>query len=247
MLTTTVLRSIVFYVGFVLSTMLWGPFAAFVGLFVPYKKRFRFVIITWVSFVLWWLKICCGISHRVRGLEHLGEKPGILLFKHQSTWDALFSQLLVDPQAAVIKRSLLWIPCFGWAFWVTRPIALNRSQKVSAIRHLVKEGKRKLEEGFWVTLFPEGTRVERGSIGRFQIGAGALASATDVPVHVVAHDGGHCWPRRGLLKHSGVVHVEVSPPLHLENLSSQDVSREAEAKMREMMSQIDASYEISDI
>ena len=231
--------SISFYLGLIVSTILWGSFATLTGKLVPYTKRFSYVIVTWTNFVLWWLRVTCGIAHSIEGAEHLARGPGILLIKHQSTWDALFSQTLVAPQSTVIKRTLLYIPFFGWAFWVTNPIAINRSRKVAAIRRLVAIGRRKFKEGFWITLFPEGTRVETGHVGRFQSGASVLASALEAPIFVVAHNGGYFWRRKGWLKNPGVIRVKISPPIPTAGKSSSEVRDEAVAWLRTAMAEID--------
>jgi 1-acyl-sn-glycerol-3-phosphate acyltransferase len=83
----------------------------------------------------------------------------VLLVKHQSTWEALFIQTLVSPQTTLIKKELLWIPFFGWAFALLRPIAIDRNRPLGALRQLIDRGSARLDEGIWVTLFPEGTRL----------------------------------------------------------------------------------------
>lgn len=238
------IRSLAFYFGLILSTIVWGSIAVVTGKFLPYKRRFSFVIVTWTSMVLWWLRVTCGITHRVEGSEHLSRGPGILLFKHQSTWDALFSQTLVEPQSTVIKRTLLYIPFFGWAFWLTNPITINRSRKVSSMRKLVTIGRRKFSEGFWITLFPEGTRVETGQVGQFQSGASVLAVALGAPVFVVAHNGGHCWRLGSWLKNPGVINVKISPPISTQGKSTKEVQSEAEEWMRSAMVEIDPPPQI---
>ena len=232
-------RSILFYFGYVLSTALWGTSLTVIAQFVPKRSRFRTVIVPWVGFVLWWLKVTCGIRVEVHGKEHLGDEPGILLMKHASTWDALFSQLLVCPQTTVIKRKLLWIPCFGWAFWVTNPIAIDREQRMSALRYIVGEGRNRLLSGFWVTLFPEGTRMPSGQVGRFQRGGAMLAKQSGVPTYFVAHNGGHYWQYKAFLKRPGVIHVRISPPQMVGERTSQEFNSDAETWMREQMADLD--------
>ena len=234
-------RTLFFYIGYALSTMLWGTSLTVIAQFVPKRSRFRLVIVPWVSFVLWWLKLTCGIRVEVRGKEHLAKEPGILLMKHASTWDALYSQLLVCPQTTVIKRKLLWIPCFGWAFWVTNPIAIDREQRMSALRYIVGEGRQRLAAGFWVTMFPEGTRVPSGQVGRFQRGGAMLAKQSGVPTYFIAHNGGHYWRYKAFIKHPGVIQVRISPPQVVGDRTSQEFNEDAETWMREQMDELDAS------
>ena len=233
-------RSLLFYIGYALSTMLWGTSLTVIAQFVPKHSRFRVVIVPWVTFVLWWLKLTCGIRVEVTGKEHLGDEPGILLIKHASTWDALYSQLLVCPQTTVIKRKLLWIPCFGWAFWVTNPIAIDREQRMSALRYIVGEGRKRLGSGCWVTLFPEGTRMPSGQVGRFQRGGAMLAKQSGVPTYLVAHNGGRLWSNKSFIKRPGVVQVRISPPQVVGERTSQEFNTDAEAWMRDQIAKLDA-------
>lgn len=232
-------RSLLFYVGYVTSTALWGTSLTLIALFLPKRMRFGAVIPPWVGFVLWWLKITCNIKVELEGTAYLKQNTGILFMKHMSSWDALYSQLLVRPQTTIIKRKLLWIPCFGWAFWVTNPISIDREQRMSALRHIVDEGAKRLANGTWVTLFPEGTRVAPGSVGRFQRGGAMLANRSRAPVYIVAHNGGRFWRHGTFLKYPGVIKVRISPPFTIGDQTSQEFNEMAEAWMREQMLELD--------
>ena len=167
----------------------------------------------WTRFQLWWLKVTCGISHHIEGLEHLPKRPCVVLCRHESTWETLFLQTLLAPQTTIIKRELLHIPFFGWAFALLRPIALDRSNPRSALRRLIRDGRRRLLEGIWVVLFPEGTRMPSHEMGRFQVGGAALAADAHVPIVVVAHDAGDYWPAHKFGKRAGTVRVLIAPPI----------------------------------
>ena len=72
-------------------------------------------------------------------------------------------QLIFPPQVLVLKRELLWIPFFGWGLALMSPIAINRSRGVAALRAIARRGRERLQQGFWVVVFPEGTRVAPGA------------------------------------------------------------------------------------
>ncbi|MCY4655764.1 MAG: lysophospholipid acyltransferase family protein [Gammaproteobacteria bacterium] len=233
------LRSLVFYVGYIGSTILWGSFATMVGVFLPLRVRFNFVIPPWTGFVIWWLKVTCGIKIEVTGREYLNrERPAILFFKHQSSWDALYSTLLTRPQVTIIKKQLLWIPFFGWAFWVTKPIAIDRKQKVSSMRQMIRASAERMKAGNWITIFPEGTRGQLGEVNPFQPGGAIIASTTKTDVIVVAHNGGYCWPRGKFKKSSGTINVHISPPISTTDKTYRELNEEAEAWMRNTMAEI---------
>ena len=207
------LRAALFYAGYIVSTVVWASLSVIVGWMLPTKARFVFVIGAWTRMVLGWLRLTCGIRAEVEGREHLPDGPCILLVKHQSTWDTLFVQTLLSPQTTLIKRELLWIPFFGWAFAINGPIAIDRGAPRDALRQLLERGSARLRAGVSVTLFPEGSRVPWGEQRPFQAGGAALAARTGVPVLVVAHDAGRYWPAHRFRKQPGTVRVRISPPL----------------------------------
>ena len=222
------LRAVLFYAGYIASTIIWGSLSVIVGWMLPTKARFLFVIGAWTRMVLGWLRLTCGIRAEVEGREHLPDEPCILLVKHQSTWDTLFVQTLVSPQTTLIKRELLWIPFFGWAFAINGPIAIDRGAPRDAYRQLLERGGARLRAGVSVTLFPEGTRVPWGEQRPFQAGGAALAARTGRPVLVVAHDAGRYWPAHQFRKRPGVVRVRISPPLETEGKKHKEINSLAE-------------------
>jgi 1-acyl-sn-glycerol-3-phosphate acyltransferase len=219
------LRAAFFYLGYAVATIVWGSLGTLVGWAIPYRARFLFIIGCWTRFCLWWLRITCGVRHQVSGLEHIPERACIVLSRHESTWETLFLQTLFAPQATLIKRELLFIPFFGWAFSTLRPIAIDRSDGRKALRQLISEGKARLAQGVWVVLFPEGTRMPTGKRGRFQPGGAALASASGAPILVVAHNSGSFWPAHQYRKRPGTIQVIVGEPIATAGLGTKEIQR----------------------
>ncbi len=234
-------RAALFYAGYILSTIVWGTLAVAVGWLLPTKARFNFVIGVWTRMVLKWLAWTCGIRAEVSGRENLPKEPCVLLVKHQSTWDTLFVQTLVSPQTTLIKRELLWIPFFGWAFAVTRPIAIDRRAPRRAFKRLLEAGAERLSAGITVTLFPEGTRVPWGEQRPFQPGGAALAARTGRPVVVVAHDGGRYWPAHHFAKRPGTVRLRISEPIASSGKKYSEINAIAEDWLASEMRRLEAS------
>jgi len=229
------LRSLLFYLGYSLATVIWGSLSVLVGWLLPYRLRFQFIIGAWTRICLWWLRVTCGIRHEIEGREHIPDTPCVVFCRHESTWETLFLQTLLAPQATLIKRELLWIPFFGWAFALNKPIAIDRSSPRSALRRLIHVGTSRLKERIWVVLFPEGTRMPVGELGRFQVGGSALAAAAGVPVLVIAHDAGSFWPAHELKKTPGTIRVKILPPIQTNDRDSKSISDEARQRMGEGM------------
>jgi 1-acyl-sn-glycerol-3-phosphate acyltransferase len=154
-----------------------------------------------------------GIDYRVVGKENLPKGPAVILSKHQSTWETLAFQVIFPPQVLVLKRELLWIPFFGWGLALTSPIAIDRASGAHALRRMAELGRERLAQGFWIAIFPEGTRVPPGTKGKYHPGGAWLAVQCGAPVVPVAHNAGLLWGRQAFLKRPGTVTVEIGAPI----------------------------------
>jgi len=113
-----ILRSAVYWIWQILFTCLIGPFVVVIGLFSD-LLAYRVAMI-WIHGNIWALRLICGVSWQVDGQENIPDQPCIVMSKHQSTWDAYFLPMTFFPAVYVAKRSLKYIPIFGWALWVLR-------------------------------------------------------------------------------------------------------------------------------
>jgi 1-acyl-sn-glycerol-3-phosphate acyltransferase len=232
------LRGALFYAGYVLVTVIWGSLSVLVAWAFPYRLRFLFVIGCWTRMVLAWLRWCCNITVRIEGLDNVPAEACIVFVKHESTWETLFVQTLFAPQATLVKKELLRIPFFGWAFRLLRPIAIDRSDPRSALRTLIREGTSRLDQNVWVVLFPEGTRVPRGESREFQMGGAALAESSGRGVLVIAHNAADCWPAHSLGKHAGTITVRICPPIPTQGRRRREINALAYDAMTSAMASI---------
>jgi 1-acyl-sn-glycerol-3-phosphate acyltransferase len=237
------IRSAFFYVGYATATIVWGALGTVFGWLLPYRLRFSLIIGVWTWFCLTWLRITCGIRHRIVGLDRIPKQPCIVLCRHESTWETMFLQRLFAPQATLIKRELLWIPFFGWAFSTLKPIAIDRHQQRKALRTLIQEGTSRLAGGTWVVLFPEGTRMAPGQLGPLHPGGAALGSASGVPILVVVHDAGSYWPAHRFLKRPGTVRVLISEPVSTDGLTSKEVQAQVSKLFVKQMAELNQPAE----
>ena len=207
------LRAILFWVGFAGSTVVFGLLVAPLTLPFGWHGRYR-VLSQWTRFNVWWLRITCGLQHRVHGAKHLLQpEAAIVMAKHQSAWETIALQQILPPQVWVLKKELMRIPFFGWAIGMVEPVPLDRKAGRRALDELVKAGTDRLERGLWVVMFPEGTRVAPGARGKYRMGGAVLAARSGHPIVPVAHNSGSFWPRRSLAKRPGVIDVVVGPPI----------------------------------
>ena len=178
-----------------------------------------------------------GIHNRVQGMENLPKgatDPAVLLVKHQSTWETfVMPAIMPHPLAYVFKKELLRVPFFGWAMGRLDMIHIDRSQRARAFAKVVQQGRRLMQQGVWVIMFPEGTRIPRGQVGDYKTGGTRLAIAAGVPVIPIAVTSGRCWPSKAFIKRPGVVDISIGKPIA-------SVGREADELMAEVQAWIES-------
>jgi 1-acyl-sn-glycerol-3-phosphate acyltransferase len=106
------------------------------------------------------------------------------------------------------------VPFFGWAMAMLRPIAIDRDNPKAALKHVAQKGHELLKDNVWVLIFPEGTRVPFGTVGKFSRGGSALAVNAELPVLPIAHNAGKFWPKTGWAKKAGVITVIIGEPMY---------------------------------
>lgn len=219
-------RSLLFSFGMIASIGICAPLVV-AGFFLPFVQRYR-ISQLWTRFNVWWLRVTCRIDYRLSGVEHVPDRPVIVMAKHQSTWETLFLHQYLPPVAWVIKRELLWLPLFGWALALLRPIAINRRAGTSAVKQVIRKGVEHLRQGQWVLIFPEGTRTPPGTRKRYGLGGAVLAAHSGHPILPVALNAGEFWPRGGFFKRPGTVHVVFGPLIESAGRSPQELNRQVE-------------------
>lgn len=206
---------------------------------LPLHVRYR-VTIGWPRMVLWAARTLCGIRWEIRGWENLPNGPAVLLSKHQSTWETFFYVAYMPRELCfVFKRELLWIPFFGWGIGLLKMIHIDRSQGRDAFESVVAQGQRKLDEGRWIIMFPEGTRTPPGSQGKYKSGGSRLAIRTGAPVVPIAVNAGQYWPKKSWLRSPGMVTVSIGTPIPVKDRTPDQVNTEVEQWIESEMRRID--------
>jgi 1-acyl-sn-glycerol-3-phosphate acyltransferase len=232
------LRSLL-YTGLMWTSVL--VYAPLMLLTAPLPFAWRYCAITaWARFYVWLARWFLGIEYRVEGREHLPQGAAVFLAKHQSVWETLALPVILPRFTYILKRELMWIPLFGWALGLLRPIAIDRSAGRLALDQIVAQGRERLDGGVSVLVFPEGTRVAPGHRRPYKKGGAVLAAETGYPVVPVAHNAGHFWPRRRAIKRPGTIHVVIGPAIPTRGKSAESVLRQAEQWIEHTMTRLDA-------
>ncbi|HVE49158.1 MAG TPA: lysophospholipid acyltransferase family protein [Casimicrobiaceae bacterium] len=188
--------------------------------------RYR-VITGWCAMILWGARTICGIRSTVIGAP-LPATPHIVMSKHSSTWETLFLTQTFPPLAYVAKKELLSIPFFGWAFRFASPITIDRKAGASAMEQIAAQGRERFAQGFWIVVYPEGTRIRAGTRGKYKTGGARLAIEMNVPIVPVAHNAGWLWPKGTLGKRAGTVTLSIGPSIEPGGKDPLELTQEVE-------------------
>ena len=229
----TLLRSAIFFAGGVLVTALFGLLVPPAGLVSV--RAAQWLAREWARWILRWAQLACGIDYTVEGAEHIPAGPAIIMAKHQSAWETIFLEATFPYQCWIVKRELLWLPFVGWGLVALRAIAIDRKSGQAAREQIARQGAKRLGDGLWVTIFPEGTRVAVGRRGRYGIGGATLATRTGAPILPIAHNAGEFWPRYAFRKRPGTVRVVIGPVIDAAGRDPVEVTKDVEAWIEAQM------------
>jgi 1-acyl-sn-glycerol-3-phosphate acyltransferase len=222
------LRSLCFTAFFLLWTFFYGIFFALACLVLPFRLRFALARF-WGQVILVVCRLLCRLGYRVEGRENLPAGNHVAYIKHSSSWETAAQAVLLPQQVWVLKRELTWIPFVGWGIMLLHAIAVDRGSGATAVRSVLEQGKRRLAEGEWVVIFPEGTRMPPGETRKYGVSGALLAAETGRMIVPIAHDAGYFWPRRGLMKQPGTIRVVIGPPIAAAGRNPREVNAEAQA------------------
>jgi 1-acyl-sn-glycerol-3-phosphate acyltransferase len=224
------LRSTLFAIYGAVATLLLAPLVSIAALALGGIWGYRAGRI-WRLSIQWGVEHILGIRPRIIGLENMPQEPCVILSKHQSAWETMTLQDCV-PQGAfcvfVLKKELLRVPLIGWGLAAMKMISIDRSAGKEALDKVVEQGRERLKSGFYVIIFPEGTRVAPGTTKRYKSGGAYLATRVGCKVVPVAHDAGEFWPRQAFIKRPGTVTVSIGPAFDATGMPEAEINRRVE-------------------
>jgi 1-acyl-sn-glycerol-3-phosphate acyltransferase len=221
------LRGILFLGWQALITPLYA--IAMIAMFwLPPVPRYKMAA-SWCRMTLLGARWICGVRWRVEGLERLPATPHVVMAKHSSTWETLALNLYLPPLSFVAKQELLKLPFFGWGFALASPITIDRRAGADAMALMVAQGRERFAQGFWIVVYPEGTRIRAGTRARYKTGGARLAIGLDVPVLPVAHNAGWLWPKGRLGKRPGEITLVFGEPIASRGKDAATLTSEVEA------------------
>lgn len=226
------LRGYLFLFLLILTMVLYWPFPVLLRFVLPERATY-YVATFWGDIIMFLLKYVLGITPRISGAENIPKTPCVVLSKHQSALDIFVLLRVFKPQIWVFKRELLKIPCFGWALATTNPIAIDRSAGRKALKLMIERGTEKLKNGFWILLYPEGTRIIPGKKGVYKGGGMLLAKKTGADIVPVALNTGLFWQKGKGVVNNGEVDIVIGKPISTKDKEIKAITAEVESWIEE--------------
>ena len=228
-------RSILFYTLLSFWTIFMGllclPFLILPSSYLQHPVRI------WIGGIFFFLKYICQISHEIQGQEHIPSHAVLVASKHQSAFEtfALFYYL---PQAIFIhKKQLFWIPIFGQYLKKINMISIDRKGGASTMRLLLKQTREKVDLGFSIIIFPEGTRKRPGDAPDYKSGFVGIYKEMNTEILPVAVNSGKCWPKHTFIKKAGHIIIKILPLLEA-NIDRKKILSDVEKKIEEATNKI---------
>ena len=197
---------------FIIIDTLWcGPAAAIAGIFSRTKKLPYRMAQLWARLLI----RAAGVKVETTGLENLDPaKPYIFVPNHMSHFDAPCIVVNLPHQIRFIgKKSLAYIPIFGWGILAIGTIIIDRSNHKKAVASMDRAAE-VVRAGTSVLIFAEGYRSRDGKLGAFKKGAFIMAIKSGVEIVPIRVSGSIKVHRRGSFAvHPGTVKVRFGKPI----------------------------------
>jgi 1-acyl-sn-glycerol-3-phosphate acyltransferase len=187
------IRSFLFYVILAISLVIISLTFP-VCIFIERKFRQK-IILSWVVFFRWWIRICCGVRIVIRGNVDVVNSPNkkIYFSNHQGFIETLVLYQQFIPTATILKDVLLSWPIIGWALRLLSSIPINRGRGSEAVKKIFSMGEELLSAGFSLIYYPEGTRRKPRDLGIYKKTGAELALQTNSEIVPIVHNAGECW------------------------------------------------------
>lgn len=168
----------------------------------------------------------CGGKVHIKGMNNIDVRSGPVVFigNHMSTLETFMLPGIICPKkniSYVVKKSLIDYPLFGLIMRATNPIVVSREDPVKDFKTVLNEGKKILESGNSVVIFPQQTRGSDVNPKDFNSIGIKLAKKNNVPVVPMAiktdfWGNGKLIKDLGKVSRSEGVYLEFGKPMDIE-------------------------------
>ena len=177
------------------------------------KSTIRATIKIWAHLMLGGLKLICGISHRIEGIENIPEGGALIASNHQSMWETIALFTVLERPVMIFKRDFLKNPIYRWWGLATGGIPVDRDGGAMALRRMAREAAARIAEGEQIIVFREGTRAAIDAPIKLQPGVAGIYKAANKPCVPAVHNSGWYWRHPGGLKLPGEIILSFLPTI----------------------------------
>ena len=186
-------RTIIFYISLTIWTILMG-FLCIPFLFLP-SAYIRLPAKIWITFIFFLLRTICKITYQIKGLEKVPKEPLIIVSKHQSAFETFALYYHLKNSFFIHKKQLFYIPIFGQYLLKSNMVSIDRAGQAKAMRKMILDVKKKLDEGSSIIIFPEGTRKKPGEKADYKTGFVGIYNTAKRKLQPVALNSGLFWQK----------------------------------------------------
>jgi len=159
----------------------------------------------------------------VTGLEKLPKEACLYVCNHQGNFDIPVITATLDRQFGFITKSpLKKVPILS--HWITAVggLYINRDNPRESLK-TIQEGIEKIQNGFSIFIFPEGTRSKKQSMNEFKKGSMRLAVKTKAPiVPITIQDSYKRFEEQNKVT-PGVIKLTIHDPIDTASLSREEL------------------------
>ncbi len=160
-----------------------------------------------------------GMEIEVRGKEYMS-RDVIYASKHESALETYALPSIIQHSVFVLKKELTYIPIFGWAQALYGMIPVDRSAGAKAMKSMLTQAKKRIEEGRTLVIFPEGTRCKHLEVKGYKTGVLFIAESLNKDIVPVALNTGLRWGKASFLRKPGKIIFEFLPPMKVSDFKS---------------------------
>ncbi len=180
-----------------------------------------------------WLRLS-GVRVKVKGLELLDPKQTyVFVSNHRSYLDTATLFIFTGRRIGLLaKKELLKVPVLGVGMGFVNVMAIDRTNRESAIRTTEAAAKR-IQSGVSFGVFVEGTRAKPGELLPFKKGAFYMARQAGVPIVPVAIKNSDVLMGKGTGEaKSGTIEMVLMPAVETSALVTDDDINRVIAEVR---------------
>ena len=222
-----VFASLFYTILFFLSVLVFGFVVLLPSLLINENTRWR-AVTAFARTNVFLCKRLCGLDHKIIGLKNVPSRPCVVFLKHSSVYEIFFALSAFQPSSYVAKYELMFVPIIRGAIKGLKCIPVKRGLGKKEVNKVIERGTKYLEEGRWLVICPEGTRVNHGETKRYGVSGALLAKGTTKQVLPVAHNAGYFWGRRSLVKKPGMITFSIGEQISTKGLSISEINERAQ-------------------